>query len=87
MELASACGHSRPVVESHIAALLSRGAGRLRYRGPQGAQVQLGMTVMAHNGAALVRVSQQQLSDRAKTLRQKLRLRSLKVKKINGQKN
>lgn len=83
VELASACGYSRPVVESHIATLLSRGAGRLRYRGPHGARVQLGMTVMAHNGAALVRVSHQQLSDRAQTFRQKLRLRNPKAKKIN----
>jgi len=82
VELASACGQSRPVVESHIATLLSRGAGRLRYRGPHGARGQLGMTVMAHNGAALARVSHQQLSDRAKTFRQKLRLRNPKAHKI-----
>jgi hypothetical protein len=80
--LASASGYSRPVVESHIAALQSHGAGHLRYRGPQGAQVQLGMTVMAHNGAALVRVTQQTLSKRAQTFRQKLRLRTPKVHKI-----
>lgn len=83
VELASACGYSRPVVESHIATLLSRGAGRLRYRGAHGARVQLGMTVMAHNGAALVRVSHQPLSDRVHTFRQKLRLRNPKAKKIN----
>lgn len=84
VELASACGYSRPVVESHMATLLSRGVGRLRYRGPHGARVQLGMTVMAHNGAALVRVSYQPLSDRAKTFRQKLRLRNPKAKKFNS---
>ncbi len=83
VELASACGYSRPVVESHIATLLSRGAGRLRYRGSHGARVQLGMTVMAHNGAALVRLSHQPLSDRAQTFRRKLRLRNPKVKKFN----
>ena len=48
VELASACGHSRPVVESHIAALQSRGATRLRYHGPHGAHIQLGMTAMTH---------------------------------------
>lgn len=85
VELASASGYSRPVVESHIATLLSRGAGRLRYRGSQGARVQLAMAVMAHNGAALVRVSEQRLSERAKTLRQKLRLRLPKTNKINRQ--
>lgn len=84
VKLACANGYSRPVVESHIATLLSRGAGHLRYRGSHGAHVQLGMTVMAHNGAALVRVDQQQLSERAKTLRQKLRLRNPKTKKINA---
>lgn len=83
VELASACGYSRPVVESHIATLLSRGVGRLRYRGAHGARVQLGMTVMAHNGAALVRVSHQPLSDRAQKFRQKLRLKNPKAKKIN----
>lgn len=83
VELASACGDSRPVVERHIATLQSRGAGHLRYRGPHGARVQLGMTVIAHNGAALGRVSQQPLSDRAQTFRRKLRLRNPKTKKIN----
>lgn len=83
VELASACGYSRAVVESHIAALLSRGMGRIRYRGSHGARVQFGMTVMAHNGAALVRVSHQPLSDRAKTLRQKLRLMNLNTGKFN----
>lgn len=82
VKLASACGYSRPVVESHIATLESRGAGHLRYRGPHGAQVQLGMTVMAHNGAALARLSQRPLSDRAQMLRQKLRLKSPKANKI-----
>jgi hypothetical protein len=83
VKLACAHAYSRPVVESHIATLLSRGAGHLRYRGDHGAQVQLGMTVMAHNGAALVRVGQQQLSERSKSLRQKLRLRNPKGNKIN----
>jgi hypothetical protein len=83
VELASASGYSRPVVESHMATLQSRGASHLRYRGPRGAQVQLGMTVMAHNGAALVRVSHQPLSNRAQTFRQKLRLRNPKANKIN----
>lgn len=82
VELACACGYSRPVIESHIATLQSRGASHLRYRGSHGARVQLGITVMAHNGAALARLSQQPLSDRAQTFRQKLRLRRPKAKKI-----
>ena len=87
VQLASACGYSRPVVESHIATLLSRGAGCLRYKGQQGAQVQLGMTVMAHNSAALVRIDQQRLSKRAQKFRQKLRLKRLNRKQINDPKN
>jgi Transposase DDE domain len=82
VKLASACGYSRPVVESHIATLESRGAGHLRYRGSHGARVQLGMTVIAHNGAALARLSQRPLSNRAQTFRQKLRLKRPKASKI-----
>ena len=49
VHLACACGYSRPVVESHIASLLSRGAGHVRYKGLEGAVVQMGMIVMAKN--------------------------------------
>jgi hypothetical protein len=48
VQLACAAGYSRPVVESIIASLLSRGAAQLRYKGWHGAQVQLTMAVMAH---------------------------------------
>ena len=51
VHLACASGYSRPVVESHIASLLARGAGQVRYKGLEGAVLQQGMTVMAHNGA------------------------------------
>jgi hypothetical protein len=40
VQLACACGYSRPVVESHIASLLSRGAGQVRYKGHPGAVMQ-----------------------------------------------
>ena len=83
VQLACACGYSRPVVESHIASLLARGAGALRYKGPQGAAIQMGMTAMAHNGAALVRIRQQRLSKRAQKFRRLLRLRCCKVNQIN----
>ena len=56
VHLACACGYSRPVVESIIASLLCRGAGRLTYKGHRGAIVQTGMAVMAHNAATLVRI-------------------------------
>ena len=39
-QLACACGYSRPVVESHIASVLCRDAGQIRYKGPQSAVVQ-----------------------------------------------
>ena len=87
VHLAFACGHSRPVVESHIASLLSHGAGHIRYKGLQGAVVQLGMTVIAHNGAAMVRIRQRRLSKRAQKFRRLLGLRHRNVNQINGSKN
>ena len=87
VHLACACGYSRPVVESHIASLLSRGAGQVRYKGREGAVVQQGMTVMAHNGAVLIRIRHQRLSKRAQKFRRLLGLKSPKVNKINHQKN
>jgi hypothetical protein len=87
VQLACACGYSRPVVESHIASLLSRGAGQVRYKGHPGAVRQQGMTVMAQNGATLVRIRQQQLSKRAHKFRQLLGLRHRKTKEINNPKN
>ena len=85
--LAFACGHSRPVVASHIASLLSRGAGHIRYKGLQGAVGQLGMTVIAHNGAAMVRIRQRRLSKRAQKFRRLLGLRHRNVNQINSSKN
>jgi hypothetical protein len=87
VQLACACGYSRPVVESHIASLLARGAGQVRYKGQPGAMRQQGMTVMAHNGAPLVRIHQQHLSKRAQKFRRLLGLRYRKSNEINGQKN
>ena len=87
VHLACACGSSRPVVESHIASLLSRGAGQVRYKGPLGAMRQQGMTVMAHNGATLVRIRQRHLSKRAQKIRRLLGLRRRNINQINNQKN
>jgi len=87
VQLACACGDSRPVVESHIASLLSRGAGQVRDKGHPGAVRHQGMTVMAHNGAPLVRIRQQQLSKRAQKFRRLLGLRHRKTKEINNPKN
>jgi Transposase DDE domain len=64
-QLACAAGYSRPVVESIIASLLSRGAGQLRYKGWYGASVQLTMAVMAHNAATVRRIRYGRLTTRA----------------------
>ena len=87
VQLACACGYSRPVVESHIASLLARGAGQVRYKGHPGAVLQQGMTVLAYNGATLVRIRQHQLSKRAQKFRRLLGLRRRKINEINNSKN
>jgi hypothetical protein len=87
VQLACACGYSRPVVESHIASLLSRGAGQIRYKGLLGAVVQQGMTVLAHNGAVMVRIRRQQVSKRAQKFRRLLGLKPPKANEINPPKN
>jgi hypothetical protein len=87
VQLACASGYSRPVVESHIATLLSRGAGVVRYKGLEGAVVQQGMTVMSYNGAVLVRIRQQKLTKRAQKFRRLLGLKPPKVSKIKQEKN
>ena len=87
VHLACASGYSRPVVESHIASLLSRGAGHVRYKELAGAVVQQGMTVMAHNSSVVIRIRQQQLSKRAQKFRRLLGLKSPKINEINHQKN
>jgi hypothetical protein len=87
VQLACACGYSRPVVESHIASLLSRGAGQIRYKGLPGAVVQQGMTVLAHNGAVIVRIRRQQVSKRAQKFRRLLGLKPPKANEINHPKN
>ena len=87
VHLACASGHSRPVVESHIASLLSRGAGHVRYKGLEGAVLQQGMAVLSHNGAVIVRVRRQQVSKRSQKFRRLLGLKSSKIHEINEPKN
>jgi hypothetical protein len=84
VHLAYACGYSRPVVESIIASLLGRGAARLTYKGHRGAVVQIGMAVMAHNAATLVRIHEYRLSKRARTFRRRLRLRCRNINQCNA---
>jgi hypothetical protein len=87
VHLACASGYSRPVVESHIATLMSRGADHVRYKGLEGAVVQIGMTVMAYNGAVLVRIRQQRLSKRGQKFRRLLGLKRHNINQINGSQN
>lgn len=87
VHLACASGYSRPVVEGHIATLMARGADQVRYKGLEGAVIQMGMTVMAHNGAVLVRIRQQRLSKRGQTFRRLLGLKRHNIHQINDQKN
>jgi hypothetical protein len=75
------------VVESHIARVLARGAGHMRYKGLEGAVLQQGMTVLAHNGAVIVRIRRQQWSKRAQKFRRLLGLKSSKINAINHPKN
>jgi len=87
VHLACATGYSRPVVESHIATLMARGADHVPYKGLEGAVRQMGMTVMAHNGAVLVRIRQQRVSKRGQKFRRLLGLNRYKFNEINVQKN
>ena len=87
MQLACASGYSRAVVEGYMATLMARGADQIRYKGLEGAVIQMGMIVMAHNGAVLVRVSQQRLSKRGQKFRRRLGLKCHNINQINDHKN
>ena len=63
------------------------GADQVRYKGLEGAVIQMGMAVMAHNGAVLVRVGQQRLSKRGQKFRRLLGLKRCNMNQINDQKN
>lgn len=86
VHLACASGDSRPVVASHLASVLARGAGHVRSKGLAGAVRQQGMTVMAHNGAVIVYI-RQQLSKRAQKFRRLLGLKLPKGNEIKYPKN
>ena len=87
VQLACACGYSRPVIESIIASLLCRGAARISYKGHRGAIIHTGMAVMAHNAATLVRIHQQRLSKRAQKFRRLLRLKPHNANQFKVSKN
>jgi len=76
VQLACAAGYRRPVVESLIASLLSRGAAQLRYKGWPGACVQVTMAVMAHTAATVRRIRLGRLTARAQKFRRLLHLKA-----------
>jgi hypothetical protein len=84
VRLAYACGYSRPVVERIMASLLCHGAARLTSTGHRGAIVHMGMAVMTHNAATLVRLHESRLSKRVRMFRRRLRLRCRKVNQYNA---
>ena len=75
VQLAWAAGYRRPVVESIIASLLSRGAAQLRYKGWHGACVQVTMAILAHNAATVRRIRLGRLTTRAQKFRRLLHLK------------
>ena len=75
VQLACAAGYRRPVGESLIARLLSRGAAQLPYKGWHGARVQFSMAVMAHNAATVRRIQLGRLTTRAQKFRRLLHLK------------
>ena len=84
VHVASACGHSRPVVESFIESLLCRGIGQITYKGHHGDELQMGVTVMAYNAATLVRIQHNRLSKRTQKLRRLLGLKHHNVNEFNA---
>src|SRR5215470_13095102 len=87
VHLACASGYSRPVVEGHIATLMTRGADQVRYKGLEGAVIQMGMTVLANHGTGLVRVGLPHPSQRRQNFRLSLRLKRHNPRHTNDQQN
>jgi hypothetical protein len=56
---------------------------RRTYKGHHGAELQMGMTVMASNAATLVRIGQNRLSKRAQKLRRLLGLKRHNMNEFN----
>lgn len=75
VQIAYACGYSRPFVESLIGNLICRGGTRITYKGHRGALIQIGMAIMANNAATLMRIRQNRLTKRAQTFRRLFRLK------------
>lgn len=87
VEIAYACGYSRPFVEGMIEGLVCRGGAHITYKGHRGAIVQTEMTILASNAAVLVRIRQNRLTKRAQTFRQWFGLTPSNSQQDNASKN
>jgi hypothetical protein len=67
------------MVDSIRASLLYRGATRITSKGHRGATIHMGMAVMAHHAATVVRIHEYRLAKRARQFRRRLRLRCRQV--------
>lgn len=75
VQVATACGYSRPFVESLIQQLACRGGTQLKYKGHRGAFIQTMTAILAHNAATLERITQNRLTQRAQRFRRFFRLK------------
>jgi len=87
VKVATACGYSRPFVESLIEQLAGRGGTHLKYKGHRGAVIQVSTAILAHNAATLTRILQNRLTKRAQRCRRWCRLRPPKPLENNNPKN
>ena len=85
INIAYACGYSRPLVESLITNIACRGGAHIKYKGSQGATIQVAMAIMAANAATLVRIQNNQLTQRAQKFRRWFRLKPPNSNKNNLQ--
>ncbi len=83
ISIACACGYSRPLVESLITHLASRGGTHIKSKGHRGATIQVATAIMATNAGTLVRIQNDQLTPRAKKFRRWFRLTSPNLNKNN----
>ena len=83
ISIACACGYSRPLVESLITHLASRGGTHLKSKGHRGATIQGATAIMATHAGTLVRIQNDQLTPRAKKFRRWFRLTSPNLNKNN----
>ena len=84
VQVATACGYSRPFVESLIEQLAGRGGTQLKYKGHRGAFIQTMTAILAHNAATLERIEHQPLTQRAQRFRRLFRLKPPNSLQNNG---